>query len=289
MAALAAEGPPLALPPGIGRGERQAWAAPEAIYSWAVRLREVARAVCKIETGHSAGTGFLVGPDLLLTNRHVVGEDGGDPAQRSAMLAAARFRFDYQDGFGAAAVRQGTVYKLAGEPVVDEDETLDFVLLRLDGTPGADLVPGEDVRRGWLAPDTAHDFQADEPLFTLGHFEGGPLRMDAAYLAAVPEPGDERLATVSWSGLRGPGAGGGPCLTAALGVVGIRWASRPGQKGSAPGALEVLHTCPPPHRRPPPRWWRRSRTRHPRALRRGGVSPVPQGWFPIAGAPARRA
>src|SRR4051812_37712431 len=41
---------------------------------WRARLGEVEVQVCRVETGTSFGTGFLVGPDLVMTNHHVVAD-----------------------------------------------------------------------------------------------------------------------------------------------------------------------------------------------------------------------
>lgn len=56
--------------------------------SWIERGVEVARSVCRILTPDGLGTGFLAGPDMIMTNNHVI----GDPAA----AADSVIEFDYQ-------------------------------------------------------------------------------------------------------------------------------------------------------------------------------------------------
>ena len=67
------------------------------IADWFMRLTQIRRAVCRIEDTRdprkAIGTGFLVGPDLLLTNFHVMQNYlGAAPQMDTSTLA---FRFDY--------------------------------------------------------------------------------------------------------------------------------------------------------------------------------------------------
>ncbi len=60
---------------------------------------KAARAVCKVKTHHAAGipmgagSGFLVGPNLLLTNNHVI------RSKKSASLATAVFHYQMEEDF----------------------------------------------------------------------------------------------------------------------------------------------------------------------------------------------
>ena len=90
-----------------------------------------AQAVCRVEDkdGGAWGTGFLIGPNLVLTNYHVVREM--DRFKRGC----CRVRFGYRRD-AAGNVSKGTVYRvttrLASSPVRD----LDYVVLEIDGEPG---------------------------------------------------------------------------------------------------------------------------------------------------------
>ena len=124
-------------PPG------QVWAPPELVFNWALGLRLAMRAVCLVEGSAAMGTGFLAAPNLLLYAT-------GSPRDAShKSLSGTRFRFDYchaPDG----SLGKPTVYILAGDWQAAINENLGYILFRLEGSPGTDLVPGENVPRGWL-------------------------------------------------------------------------------------------------------------------------------------------
>lgn len=104
-----------------------------------------AQAVGRIELprGRAHGTGFLVGPDLVLTNYHVF--------KSKDMLASAAIRFDYHvnaDG----VVTQGRVFEFQTDFYVGSPDTdLDFALVRIKGEPLAERkMQPEDEGLGYL-------------------------------------------------------------------------------------------------------------------------------------------
>ena len=99
-----------------------------------------AQAVGRIELpkGRAHGTGFLVGPDLMLTNYHVF--------KNKEMLTSAVVRFDYHANADGATT-QGRVYEFQPDFYVGSpDKELDFALVKLKGEPLADrkLQPGDE-------------------------------------------------------------------------------------------------------------------------------------------------
>lgn len=91
-----------------------------------------AQAVGRIELprGRALGTGFLVGPDLILTNYHVF--------KSKEMLASAVIRFDYQAN-ADGVVTQGRLFEIVPDFYVSSPDTeLDFALVRLKGEPLAE-------------------------------------------------------------------------------------------------------------------------------------------------------
>jgi V8-like Glu-specific endopeptidase len=94
-----------------------------------------AAAVCRIEhpPGEPLGTGVLVGPDLLLTNQHVL-----DSAE---LLEDARARFDYSlDEAGVAAA--GRLFKFKKDfYYASPSEEFDYALVKLMEAPLAALAP----------------------------------------------------------------------------------------------------------------------------------------------------
>lgn len=97
-----------------------------------------AQAVGRIElpSGRALGTGFLVGPDLIMTNFHVF--------KTKEVLERAVIRFDYQvnaDG----VVTQGRVFNFIPDFYISSPDTeLDFALVRVKGEPLAERKMGPD-------------------------------------------------------------------------------------------------------------------------------------------------
>lgn len=88
-----------------------------------------AQAVGRIErpSGRALGTGFLVGPDLVLTNFHVF--------KSKDMLSSAVIRFDYQ-ATADGATTPGRAYEFMPDLYVSSpDKELDFALVRVKGEP----------------------------------------------------------------------------------------------------------------------------------------------------------
>ena len=80
---------------------------------WRERYASVEGQVCRIEIdGAAKGTGFLIGPDLVLTNFHVIEAVIAEPSRAPSVI----FRFDYKrltDG----AVLQGATSRCSGKTV----------------------------------------------------------------------------------------------------------------------------------------------------------------------------
>ena len=99
-----------------------------------------AQAVGRIELprGRAHGTGFLVGPDLILTNYHVF--------KKMDVLTSAVIRFDYHAN-ADGVVTQGRVFEFVPDFYVSSpDKELDFALVRVKGEPLAErkMEPGDE-------------------------------------------------------------------------------------------------------------------------------------------------
>ena len=150
--------------------------------------------ICRIEAGATA-TGFLVGPDLVMTNFHVMrrmilGETLPDDVN---------LRFDFRETPDGNTVRNGTVYRLAGEWLVDKSPfsemdriepakadpaptDLDYCILRLAEPAGEDGAGGSSdpnaTKRGWIkASRQVASGNKDDDIFILQHPSGGPLKL----------------------------------------------------------------------------------------------------------------
>ena len=83
----------------------------------------VGRAVARIQIASDHGTGVLVGPELLMTNNHVL-EDEGDARRAVA-------QFDYQDNAsGELLIRQD--YRLNPDKFFITDKKLDFTIVGVE-------------------------------------------------------------------------------------------------------------------------------------------------------------
>ena len=93
-----------------------------------------ARAVGRIEipSGTALGTGFLVGPDLLLTNQHVLTD--------KEYLEHAVVRFDYVTDASGVVAREGRVVHMLPDFYFSSPaDELDYALVRLKEKPLEDL------------------------------------------------------------------------------------------------------------------------------------------------------
>jgi hypothetical protein len=171
------------------------------ITRWRERLGEIEAQVCRVEVAGGPmlfGTAFLVGPDLVLTNHHVVASVlEGSRSPRDILL-----RFDYRRASDGVTLNEGTTFQLPsadwllasgppspvdwivdpGDSVPDTDH-LDYALLRLEGAPGREPVNfqqaiRDDPPRGWLmVPTVDVAFEPDTPLFIVQHPSAGPLKL----------------------------------------------------------------------------------------------------------------
>lgn len=178
---------------------------------WRAQMMASERAVCRVEIGgNGIGTGFLVGPSLLITNYHVVDSviDGPDKP------AGVTLRFDYKKNADGKTVQKGQPYSLIGgdkwlaasSPIAE----LDYALLRVQGKPGEDAVAGQAGApvRGFLTPQ-AHELKAGDPLFIIQHPNAGYLKFAPG---AIDDP---QIATnrVAYTVNTEPGSSGSPCFT----------------------------------------------------------------------------
>lgn len=184
---LQAEGPAKPSAPGFQRNIRPNLPQLDA-HVWISRFQDIERQVCRVErNGNAAGTGFLVGPDAVLTNWHVV-----EGAIQAGALSAVTCRFDYlrlvdgtrQPGvsvglhqagclsFGSYAPAELT--KTPDNPEPNSGE-LDYALLRLASAVG-NKNDGEE--RGWIRlPDSEMPMKKGDPLIIVQHPDGSPMKL----------------------------------------------------------------------------------------------------------------
>jgi hypothetical protein len=200
------------------------------------RLFELEQQVCQIRVpiGNNTvtGTGFLVGPDLVMTNYHVVEKVIKGPAGAGNI----RVRFDYKTSQDGAVVFAGIEHPLAGhnpieihseyhsrdltEHALDDTwpaDQLDFAILRLatgvGAQPAGPMVNDSGVvdrpQRGWLrAPAAALSFDADTRVTIVQHPMGDPIKIASGEATAW----NSNLTRVRYRTNTLPGSSGSPCL-----------------------------------------------------------------------------
>jgi hypothetical protein len=206
--------------------------------AWRQAMIRAEATVCRVENpeGRAWGSGFLVGPNLLMTNHHVKDKPHGD---FEGSPGTVRFRFGFRKP-AAGAAEGGKLYALETDAkpswLIYESPTtqLDYAIVRLTGRPGEEGV-GAFVgapRRGWLAPAKL-DLALGQALFILQHPLGDVLKMANGGLK------ERQGAWLEYEVNTEPGSSGSPVFDNQWRLVALH--SRAGQtevnKGVALGAI----------------------------------------------------
>lgn len=168
------------------------------VIPWITQLITIQRCVCRLTVAFGGktehGTGFLLAPDIVLTNYHVVERvlAGKAPASSVSLL------FDYHMQEDGVTPHVGTSYQLATQEwlidaspyssldrqppstAVPAPDELDYALLRVAGAPGNEEVTSRmgTQRRGWLAlPEAPYAFEPNTLLTIIQHPEGKELKL----------------------------------------------------------------------------------------------------------------
>ncbi len=128
-----------------------------------------ASSVCCVRLdGTRIGTGFLVGPRLLMTNAHVI------PSRDEAASCTAEF--DFEDARDGGGVDPSVVFRLAPEEffVASPEDDLDYALVAVKAKSGARELKGFGFLR--LDPAVGKVLRG-EPLNIIQHPDGAPKRV----------------------------------------------------------------------------------------------------------------
>jgi V8-like Glu-specific endopeptidase len=225
------------------------------VSKWRTRLGEIEAQVCRVEIASNKGviygTGFLLGPDVVMTNYHVIdaviaGEQGQMTSQGlRAMPGDVTLRFDYKRQADGTTLNPGAEYHLATAWLIDKSpmspvdglpqngtpkpDELDYALLRVAGAPGAESIGKADpgaAPRGWIKlPEKAYAFQPDTALFIMQHPQGEPLKLalDTDAVIGVNANGTRVMYKTNTE----PGSSGSPCFNSNWDLVALHHSGDP--------------------------------------------------------------
>ena len=215
------------------------------------RLYELEHQICRIELPNGGkGTGFLVGPDLVLTNYHVVEK----LIIRDMPAAQVICRFDYRRADDDSTVFEGTTYGLAsGDPIVAYSpydsldlqdpptplssgwpaDKLDYALVRLSEAAG-EAFPGpwgsasgfREQARGWIRYNSpSPTLSPNDDLFILQHPNGAPIKVALGTEAVIGA--DLNQKRVRYKTNTEAGSSGSPCFNSQWQWVALHHAGDP--------------------------------------------------------------
>lgn len=200
--------------------------------------------VCWVDVPGGGGTGFLVGPDLVLTNEHVV---------RRITSGLATWRdvacvFDFKEGAGGETVDRkkltrvplsGANWLVSAKPPSTFDDhpdlgepgpaEMDYALVRLaeavgDLPVGGDTVDAHAAPRGWVkVPKPPPTLQAGQQVFLLQHPKGQPLRLSVGAITKFNASGTR----LRYDANSRDGSSGSPVFDADLRLVALHHARDP--------------------------------------------------------------
>ncbi|MEO1429882.1 MAG: effector-associated domain EAD1-containing protein [Cyanobacteria bacterium J06633_8] len=213
------------------------------VNTWREKLGTIEAQVCRIEITKKNnipcfGTGFLIAPNVVITNYHVIEPLISEKATPENVI----LRFDYKQLPEGKVVNKGTEYRLVADdwlidkspytdnPLPTADE-LDYALLRVDGVPGEESIANNSVpdtpQRGWIKlPESLdYEFVADTPLLILQHPDAQPLKLafDTDAIISI----NENSTLVKYKTNTEGGSSGSPCFDINWNLVALHHSGDP--------------------------------------------------------------
>src|SRR5260370_22473260 len=151
------------------------------IEHWLEQISQCSQAVCRIEfpAGTALGSGFLLGPNIVISNYHVIASVIDNPSFKDDLV----LRFDYKTDSDSKKHHAGFEYHLAGTPngIITSSPThkLDYALLHID------IPKNTQPIRLALKPQK-HIFTHGEPLCIIQHPHGNPQKIALGSISQIP-------------------------------------------------------------------------------------------------------
>jgi S1-C subfamily serine protease len=150
----------------------------EDVVEWRRQMTTIENSICRIEIGgQGIGTGFLVGPGVIITNCHVA-DLIGDYRQ-------VGIHFDYKAN-KEGGVNNGRVYQVLENYLLRKSDKndLDFALIELTEAAGNEVINQTGEKRGWLTPKN-YVFQVNEIQIILQHPLAQPMKIGAGIVSQI--------------------------------------------------------------------------------------------------------
>lgn len=180
---------------------------------WRERMAAAERCVCRIQSSSGgSGTGFLVGPQYVMTNAHVA---------EFVRTTSGAFQFDFKVEAGGSVRSRGVPFSAMKAEVTSPVAELDYAIFKLPEAIGAEPVAPGNKERGFLRP-RSHDVEEREPLFVLQHPNGEVLKL---CVGAAVSSEDAQKHRVYYEANTLPGSSGSPVFTIGWDLVALHHAS----------------------------------------------------------------
>jgi hypothetical protein len=216
---------------------------------WAAQMFRHDMRICIVQVDQSPrGTGFLVGPDAVLTNFHVLKDEIevlNDEVRPKVAADRITFLFDYRvlangvesEGTRVEAASDWLIdasqplsdpEEIAGKPEPTGDQ-LDYAVVRLARRFGDEPTARGSPARGWIrVPATAPTITEGMGLMILQHPNTGPVKLafDTESVISV----NAARTRVRYATNTDPGSSGSPCFSLTWGLVAVHHLGEPGTK-----------------------------------------------------------
>ncbi|WP_143694680.1 trypsin-like peptidase domain-containing protein [Variovorax sp. JS1663] len=193
---------------------------------WRQQMIRCERRVCQIRSGgEPIGTGFLVGPRLVMSNWHVFESAPGSGQLGEPKNYAACF--DFRAAEGQAPADPGI--EVPADPVADYLDTshkleLDYALLQLAHDIGNEPMP-DGTKRGWLALGTRQFELPKESCIVLQHPAGRTLEVAAGTVTGWLQGHEQAIYEHTAETDRG--SSGSPCFASGWTLLGLHHRTGP--------------------------------------------------------------